>query len=68
MYSSGYSCPILMQLEFSGQIFEKSSNIKFHENPSSGSKDVPCGQTDGPTDGRIDGRTDGWTDGQTVVT
>jgi len=24
-----------MKLVFSGQIFEKSSNIKFHENPSS---------------------------------
>jgi len=33
-----------MKLEFSRQIFEKSSNIKFHENPSSGS--------------RINGRTD----------
>jgi hypothetical protein len=35
-----------MKLEFYGQIFEKSSNIKFHENPNSGSQDVPCGQTD----------------------
>jgi len=26
-----------MKLEFSRQIFEKSSNIEFHENPSSGS-------------------------------
>jgi len=26
-----------MKLEFSCQIFEKYSNIKFHENPSSGS-------------------------------
>jgi hypothetical protein len=25
-----------MKLEFSGKIFEKYSNIKFHENPSSG--------------------------------
>jgi hypothetical protein len=33
-----YSCPILMNLEFSKQILEKSSNIKFHENPSSGSR------------------------------
>jgi len=31
---------------FSGQIFEKSSNIKFYENPSSGSRVVPCGRTD----------------------
>jgi hypothetical protein len=44
-----YSCPILMKLEFSGQIFENYSNIKFHENPSSGSRVVPCGRTDGQT-------------------
>jgi len=36
----------LMKLQFSRQIFEKYSNIKFHDNPSSGSR-VPCGQTDG---------------------
>jgi hypothetical protein len=41
-----YSCPILMKLEVSGQIFEKYSNIKFHENPSSVSGVVRCGQTD----------------------
>ena len=35
-----------MELGFSWQIFEKSSNIKFHENPSSGSRVVPCGRTD----------------------
>jgi hypothetical protein len=35
-----------MELEFLGHIFEKFSNIKFHENPSSGSRVVPCGQTD----------------------
>ena len=35
-----------MKLEFSRQIFEISSNIKFHETPSSGSRVVPCGQTD----------------------
>ena len=34
-----------MKLEFSRQIFEKSSNIKFHENPSCGRRVVPCGQT-----------------------
>jgi len=32
-----------MKLEFSRQIFEK--YIKFHENPSSGSRVVPRGQT-----------------------
>jgi hypothetical protein len=30
-----YTWQALEQLEFSGQIFEKYSNIKFHENPSS---------------------------------
>jgi hypothetical protein len=35
-----------MKLEFSRQIFEKSSPIKFHENTSSGSRVVPCGRTD----------------------
>jgi hypothetical protein len=39
-----------MKLEFSRQNFEKYSNIKFHENPSSGSRVVPCRQTDGRTD------------------
>jgi hypothetical protein len=27
-------------------MFDKCSNIKFHENPSFGSRVVPCGQTD----------------------
>ena len=49
MYSTGYSCEILMKLEFSRQIFEKYSNIKFHENPSRGSRVVPCRRTDGQT-------------------
>jgi tRNA U38,U39,U40 pseudouridine synthase TruA len=39
-----------MKLEFSRQILGKYSNIKFHENPSSGSRVVPCGRTDGGTD------------------
>jgi hypothetical protein len=42
-----YSGRILIKLEFSGQIFEKYSNIKFHENPSSGSRVAPCRRTDG---------------------
>jgi hypothetical protein len=45
-----YSCQILMILEFLWQRFEKYSDIKFHENPSSGSRVVPCRQTDGRTD------------------
>ena len=35
-----------MKLEFSRQIFEKYSNIKFHENLTSGSRVVPRGRTD----------------------
>jgi hypothetical protein len=35
-----------MKLEFSRQSFEKYLSIKFHEYPSSGSRFVPCGQTD----------------------
>jgi len=37
-----------LEKENSRQIFAKHSNTKFHENPSSGSWDVPCG--DGRTD------------------
>ena len=40
----------LIKLEFSLQISEKYSNINFNENPSSASRVVPCGQTDGCTD------------------
>jgi hypothetical protein len=39
-----------MKHEFSGQIFEKYTNIKFHENPSGGCQVVPRGQMDGRTD------------------
>jgi len=35
-----------MKFEFSQQILKKYSNIKSHENPSSGSLTVPCGQMD----------------------
>jgi len=46
MKHTPYFCPILMKLEFSRQSFEKYSDIKFHENPSSGNLVVSCGQTD----------------------
>jgi len=36
-----------MKLEFSRQIFEKYLNIKFHENPSSCCRVIPCGRTEG---------------------
>jgi hypothetical protein len=48
MQSTRY-CHIFMKLGFSRQIFEKYSNTKFHENPSSRSRVVPCGQTNGQT-------------------
>jgi hypothetical protein len=41
-----------MKLKFSRHISEKYSNIKFHENPSSGSRAVFCGRTDRQTDSR----------------
>jgi hypothetical protein len=46
MQSTCHSCQILIKLVFSKHIFEKSSNIKFHENMSSVSLFVPYWQTD----------------------
>jgi hypothetical protein len=46
MQSTRYSCQLLMKFEFTQQVFEKSSSIKFHENLSGGSGIIPCGQTD----------------------
>jgi hypothetical protein len=43
-----------MKLEFSRQILEKYSTIIFLENPSSGSRGIPCGQTDERTDRHIE--------------
>ena len=39
-----------MKTGFSEQIFEKYSNIKFHENTSSERVFVLCGRTEGQTD------------------
>jgi hypothetical protein len=41
-----HSCQIVLTLESSRQSFGKPRNIKFNENPSSGSRVVPCGQRD----------------------
>jgi hypothetical protein len=46
MWSTRFSCRILLTLEFSRQIFEKYLNLEFHENPSSGSRVIPCWRTD----------------------
>ena len=45
--ASNAHAPYCMKLEFPTRIFEKSSNIKFYENPSSVSRVVICEQTDG---------------------
>ena len=39
-----------MNVQFSRQVFEKYPNIKFHKNPSSGRRVVPCGRKGGQTD------------------
>ena len=45
---------MLMKLEVFEHTFEKSSRIKFHENPFSGNRIVPCGQTDGRAERQTD--------------
>ena len=45
-----------MKLECSVQNLEKSSNIKFYDKPSSGSRVVSCGQTDERTHDEANGR------------
>ena len=51
MENTRYSCSILMEPEFSWQISEKNSNIKYHENPSNGRQVLPsCGQMNRQTD------------------
>jgi len=46
IYSIRNSCQIWMKIEFSRQVFEKYSNVKFYENPSSGRQVVLYRQTD----------------------
>jgi len=43
MQSTRYTCQIVIKLEFFRQIFEKYSNVKFHENPC---RIFPCRRTD----------------------
>jgi hypothetical protein len=47
VYSTRYFCRTLIKVELLRHIFEKVSNIKFHQNPWTGSRVVPCGRTDG---------------------
>ena len=47
MYSTGYCRPFWVRLSSSRQFSEKkSSNIKFHDTFSIGSRTLPCGRTD----------------------
>jgi hypothetical protein len=41
-----YSCYVLLELGFPPRIFDKSSKIRIHENPSSGRRVVQRGRTD----------------------
>ena len=50
MKNSRHFCQILKKLEVSEHILEKYSNIKFHDNPSIGSRVVPGGRTEGQID------------------
>jgi ferredoxin-thioredoxin reductase catalytic subunit len=36
-------------MKITRKIFEKHSNIEFHENPSTGSRVIPCRRIDGQT-------------------
>jgi len=45
MLHTRFSCQILVKLEFSQQVFEKYSNIRFNESLSSDYQDVPCRPT-----------------------
>jgi hypothetical protein len=46
LWTTGYSCQILMKVELFRHVFEHYSNINFHENPPNGSRVVPYGRTD----------------------
>ena len=50
IWSTRYSCPILNKLEFSRQIFEKSSKTKFRQNQSGGNQVIPSERTNGRID------------------
>ena len=45
-----FSLQILISFEMYAQVFNRYSNIIFHEHQSGGSRVVPCGRTDGSTD------------------
>jgi hypothetical protein len=47
MQSASYSCRTLTKLEFSKQISERYSNLKFQGNPFTGGRVVPCRRVEG---------------------
>jgi hypothetical protein len=53
MWQTLYGCQIEIHLEFSRQIFEKSSNIRFYESPFRGSRVVQRRQTDRRDEAKI---------------
>ena len=61
VYRSSCKVPLflsdLMKLKFSRQIFEKYSDFKFNENPSSGSRVVLCGRKDRQTNHQDNNRS-----------
>jgi len=54
-----YSCQILNDTWIFSTDFQKYWNIKFHINPSVGSRVLPRGRTDTKSDGRKDGHDEG---------
>jgi len=54
LFPTRYSCHILMKPEFSRQIFEKYSNIRFHKHPFGRSRAVPCKRVGGRKVGKTD--------------
>jgi hypothetical protein len=49
-----YLCQNLIKNKFSQHIFEKFSDVIFHENPHSGNRIIACGGADGRTDRKAD--------------
>jgi hypothetical protein len=56
--SNRYFCQILIKGVFSQRIFGKYSHIKYHENPSNGSRVVPLERMDRQTGRQADRQTD----------
>ena len=55
MYSTRFSCQIVINLDFYLIVSRKILNINFHDNPSNRRRVVPCGQTDEQRHGEADG-------------